>query len=142
MPKTVILGAESPGVPTYFASMWVSPSLEAEVGMGQAWGRSPLAELRIVSEWAQLPGTEASELPVPTGICKPCKSSPHGGLVAGTLVRFATPVASAMALAGLRPGEVRLALLAVVYFRRGLLYEIVRIQKGDFLTDLPPSGEA
>ena len=111
---------------------WDGPGLE---------GDPLLAELRIVSEWAQLRGTEASELPVPSGICKPCKSSPHGGLIAGTLVRCATSVASAMALAGLRPGEVRLALLAVVCFRRGLLCEVFMIKKGYFVTDLPPSGE-
>ena len=41
MPTFVILGVKDPWVPTYFASMWVSPSLEAEVGTGQAWREIP-----------------------------------------------------------------------------------------------------
>ena len=41
MQNFVILGVEDPWVPTYFASMWVSPSLEVEVGTGQAWREIP-----------------------------------------------------------------------------------------------------
>ena len=88
MPNFVILGVKDPWVPTYFASMWVSPSLEAEVGMGQAWGRPPLAELRIVSEWAQLRGKRLQNSRT-RGICKPFNSSPHGGPIAAPLARWA-----------------------------------------------------
>ena len=105
---------------------WDGPGLE---------GDPLLAELRIVSEWAQLRGTEASEHPVPTGICKPCNSSPHGGPIAGTLARLATPCR--------RCDGSGWTLVAVVFFRR---VEVPKVEmrmedSGVSLTDLPPSGE-
>ena len=120
------------------------------VPRGRGWdgpglGNSPLPSFGSFPSGSNY-GDRGYRTPVPTGICKPCKSSPHGGPIAAALAfraaagRLASTKCGRL-WAGVMAFAVSLARLRSVGSAEATGVETEVLDTGFLFTDLPPSGE-